>query len=277
MRVQSAGRRGDCGRAMSTRALLETALLNLALNARDAMPDGGVLKIETRNIVLGRGGQWPAARPDRMSRCLSGTPAAGCRPKSADRVFEPFFTTKEVGKGTGLGLSMVYGFVRQSGGHIAIESALGVGTTFTLYLPKAEPPSHPGTETEGEAAIPAGSARVLVVDDNEALLRVTTAMLTKLGYLVVAARSAGEALGILKRDGRFDLLFSDIGLPDGMSGVELAREAERCASGIKVVLTTGYTDGTLPQHQATRGFAMIAKPYYQADLARTLWSVLHEA
>jgi CheY-like chemotaxis protein len=255
---------------------LESALLNLVINGRDAMPSGGLLRIEARNTILDDG-QISGLPPGPYVSLSVRDTGCGMSPGTLSRVFEPFFTTKESGKGTGLGLSMVYGFARQSGGHVAIQSAIGVGTTVTLYLPKAELPSHPGTETEGEASIPAGSARILVVDDNEALLRVTTAMLTNLGYQVVAVRSAGEALGILKREGRFDLLFSDIGLPDGMSGVELAREAERCASGIKVVLTTGYTDGTLPQHQATAGFAMIAKPYYQADLARALWSALHEA
>jgi signal transduction histidine kinase/CheY-like chemotaxis protein len=256
-------------------AQLESALLNLALNGRDAMPSGGRLRIEARNAMLD-GGQVSGLAPGPYVSLSVRDTGSGMSAGTLSRVFEPFFTTKDVGKGTGLGLSMVYGFARQSGGHVAIQSAVGVGTTVTLYLPKAELPSPAGTEAEDKTSIPTGSARVLVVDDNEALLRVTATMLAKLGYQVVAAQSAGEALGILKREGRFDLLLSDIGLPDGMSGIELAREAERCASGIKVLLTTGYTDTTLRQHQATGGFAMIAKPYYQADLARALWSVLHE-
>jgi nitrogen fixation/metabolism regulation signal transduction histidine kinase len=257
-------------------AQLESALLNLALNGRDAMPNGGLLRIEARNAVL-EDGQVSGLTPGHYVSLSVRDTGCGMSSSTLSRVFEPFFTTKEAGKGTGLGLSMVYGFARQSGGHVTIESAVGVGTTVTLYLPKAELPSPSGTEAEGDATVPAGSARVLVVDDNEALLNVTAAMLVKLGYQFVAARSAEEALGILNREGRFDLLFSDIGLPDGMSGVELAREVERRASGIKVLLTTGYTDGTLPQQQAACGFAIIAKPYYQADLARSLSSVLHEA
>src|SRR5262249_38220302 len=157
---------------------------------------GGRLRIEARNVVL-EDGQVSGLAPGSYV-CLSvGDNGSGMSPSTLSRVFEPFFTTKEAGKGTGLRLSMVYGFAPHAGGHVAIQSAVGVGTTVTLYLPRAELPSPSGTDPEEDASIPTGSARILVVDDNEALLKVTAAMLARLGYQVVAARSAAEAIGIL--------------------------------------------------------------------------------
>jgi signal transduction histidine kinase len=165
--------------------LLETALLNLALNGRDAMPDGGVLEIETRNVVLD---------DEAVAGCPSGPyvrlsvkdTGCGMAPEIRDRVFEPFFTTKEVGKGTGLGLSMVYGFVRQSGGHVTIESAPGAGTTVALYLPKAPNMPDAGVEAVQTRTLPTGTERILLVEDNEDLLEATSSMLTTFGYRVFA-------------------------------------------------------------------------------------------
>ena len=164
--------------------LLESALLNLALNARDAMPDGGVLEIETRNVVLEEG-SMPGAAPGSYVRLSVLDTGCGMSPEVRDQIFEPFFTTKEVGKGTGLGLSMVYGFVRQSGGHVAVESAPGAGTTIALYLPKAITQA-PASEVEAiqTQAIPTGSERILVVEDNEDILELTLAMITEFGYRV---------------------------------------------------------------------------------------------
>ncbi len=177
-------------------SLLETALLNLALNGRDAMPDGGVLEIETRNVVLDEGSMpVPPGSYVRLSVTDTG---CGMPPEVRDRVFEPFFTTKEVGKGTGLGLSMVYGFVRQSGGHVAVESAPGAGTTVALYLPKAAQKPDAEVEAVQSQAVPAGSERILVVEDNEDLLEVTSAMLTTFGYQVLCARNGAEAIQMLR-------------------------------------------------------------------------------
>ncbi len=261
-------------------ALLETALLNLTLNGRDAMPNGGVLTIETRNVNLDEGA---------VAGCLPGSYVevsvtdAGCGmpPEVRDRAFEPFFTTKEVGKGTGLGLSMVYGFVRQSGGHIAIESAPGAGTTVALYLPKAtQKQAIQKPEAEVEAvqtqAIPGGSERILVVEDNEEILEVTSARLTALGYRVVCARNGAEAILILKSGQEFELLFSDVVMPNGMNGVELAGEARRLNKGIKILLTSGYAGDVLERHQAVDKFPIIDKPFRLADLAQRLRSILHE-
>src|SRR5260370_20221334 len=166
-------------------------------------------------------------------------------PEVRDRVFEPFFTTKEIGKGTGLGLSMVYGFIRQSGGHVAVESAPGAGTTIALYLAKATQEPDAETKAIQTQAIPAGSERILVVEDNEDLLQVTSAMLTTFGYQVLCARNGAEALHMLESGQEFDLLFSDVVMPNGMNGVDLAREATPLTKDIKVLLTSGYAADVL--------------------------------
>jgi signal transduction histidine kinase len=256
--------------------LLETALLNLALNGRDAMPDGGVLEIEMRNIVLDEGAV-AGCLPGSYVRLSVTDTGCGMPPEVRDRVFEPFFTTKEVGKGTGLGLSMVYGFVRQSGGHIAIESASGVGTTVALYLPKATQKPDAGVEAIQPQSILEGSERILVVEDNEDILEVTSAMLTTFGYRVLCARNGAEAIQMLESGQEFELLFSDVVMPNGMNGVELAREARRLRKGIKVLLTSGYAVDVLERHQAVDEFPIIDKPFRLADLARRLRSILHEA
>jgi signal transduction histidine kinase len=257
-------------------SLLETALLNLALNGRDAMPNGGVLNIETRNVVLTEGAVAGHLPGSYVMLSVTDT-GCGMPPEVRERVFEPFFTTKEVGKGTGLGLSMVYGFVRQSGGHVAVESAPGAGTTVALYLPKAT--QKPDAEVEGiqTQAIPEGSERILVVEDNEDILEVTSAMLTTLGYRVLCARNGAEAIQMLESGREFELLFSDVVMPNGMSGVELAREARRLSKDVKILLTSGYAGDVLERHQAVDEFPIIDKPFRLADLAQRLRSIVHEA
>jgi CheY-like chemotaxis protein len=254
--------------------LLETALLNLALNARDAMADGGVLDIETRNVDVEEGNptDFPPGPYVRLSVTDTG---CGMPPEVRDQIFEPFFTTKEVGKGTGLGLSMVYGFVRQSGGHVAVESAPGAGTTIALYLPKAT--REPSAEVEAIQAqpIPTGSERILVVEDNEDVLEVTLAMLTEFGYRVWTAANGAEAIDLLRNGHEFELLFSDVVMPNGVSGVELAREAKRL--NIKVLLTSGHARDVLERHQAVDEFPIIDKPFRRAELAQRLRSILNDA
>ena len=257
-------------------SLLETALLNLALNGRDAMPDGGVLEIETRNVVLDEGAVAGCV-PGPYVRLSVADNGCGMPPEVRDRVFEPFFTTKEVGKGTGLGLSMVYGFVRQSDGHVTIESTEGVGTTVALYLPKATQEPDAEVETIQKPAIPGGSERILVVDDNEDLLEATSEMLITFGYRVLRARNGAEAIQILESGQEIELLFSDVVMPNGMNGVELAREARRLSKDIKILLTSGYAGDVLEQHGAVDEFLIIDKPFRLADLARRLRSILHEA
>ena len=256
--------------------LLETALLNLALNARDAMPDGGVLEIETRNVVLDRGSVTGAA-PGSYVRLSVLDTGCGMAPEVQDQIFEPFFTTKEVGKGTGLGLSMVYGFVRQSGGHVTVDSAPGRGTTIALYLPKATQMPDAEVEAAEAQAIPTGSERILVVEDNEDILEVASTMLTEFGYLVRTAANGAEAIRLLRDGEEFDLLFSDIVMPNGVSGVEVAREARRLNKGVKILLTSGYAGDVLERHQAVDEFPIIGKPFRRAELAQRVRSILNEA
>jgi CheY-like chemotaxis protein len=198
-------------------------------------------------------------------------------PEVRDRIFEPFFTTKEVGKGTGLGLSMVYGFVRQSGGYITVESAPRAGTTIALYLPKATQEPRDDAENVRTQAIPRGSERILLVEDNEDLLEVTSAMLTGFGYRVVCARNGTEAMRILDSGQEFDLLFSDVVMPNGPNGVELAREAKRRNCEIKILLSSGYAGDVLARHRAVDEFPIIHKPFRVSELAQCLRSVLPEA
>jgi signal transduction histidine kinase len=256
-------------------AQLQTALLNLALNGRDAMPDGGALEIETRNVVLSEGEVAGCLHGPYVSLSVRDT-GCGMSPEVRERAFEPFFTTKEVGKGTGLGLSMVYGFVRQSGGHIAIESTLGAGTTVILYLPRTAQMPDADVESIQSQAAPTGSERILMVEDDEHLLEATSEMLTELGYRVVGIRNAAEALRMLENGQEFELLFSDVVMPSGMNGVELAREARRLDKDIKVLLTSGYAEDVLQRHRAVDEFAVIGKPFRRAELAQRLRSILEE-
>ena len=253
-------------------AQLETALLNLALNSRDAMPNGGVVEITIRNTMV-EGGDVAGLAPGPYVTLSVADTGDGIPPEALDRVFDPFFTTKEVGKGTGLGLSMVYGFVRQSGGHVTVVSEVGTGTTVTLYLPRAAADTKAEPEEIEAQPPPAGLERVLVVEDDEQVLEVTSAMLTSLGYQILSARNAAEAIEILKSGEEFDLLFSDLGIP-GMNGFDLAREAKRLRPRIKVLLTSGYTADVLARDQAPPEFPIVRKPFYKADLARSLRSAL---
>lgn len=255
-------------------ALLHTALLNLALNARDAMPDGGVLEIEMKNTVVNEGAV-AGCLPGSYVRLSVRDNGLGMPPEVRDRVFEPFFTTKEVGKGTGLGLSMVYGFVRQSEGHVEIESTVGKGTTVTLYLPKATQKPDAEIEDVRPQAIAAGSERILVAEDNDDLLDLISSMLSQSGYQVRCARNGAEALRMLKMED-FDLLLSDIMMPNGINGIELAREARRLSKGIKVLLASGYAGEVLERHKAVGEFPLIDKPFYMSELAARLRLILHD-
>lgn len=256
--------------------LLETALLNLALNSRDAMPSGGVLEIATQNVTFGEGAVVGVS-PGLYVTLSVVDCGHGMSPEVKDRIFEPFFTTKEVGKGTGLGLSMVYGFVRQSGGYVTVESAPNAGTTIRLYLPKATQDSHAVSEADQAQSAPRGSERILLVDDNEDMLEVTSAMLVSLGYRVVCARNGTEAMRALESGRDFDLLFSDVVMPNGPNGVELAREAKRQSSEIKILLTSGYAEGLLDRHGAVEEFPVLHKPFRASELARRVRSVLQKA
>ena len=207
---------------------IEDTLLNLAINARDAMPGGGKLTIETANQHLDD--QYVSLYPevtegDYVMLAISDT-GLGMPPDVVERAIEPFFTTKEVGKGTGLGLSMIYGFAKQSRGHLNIYSEVGVGTTIRLYLPRSIDKHEPvAAAPEPDAAPPAGGETSLLVDDDEPLRRITLRRLLGMGYQVEEARDGPSALALLETGQHFDLLFSDIGLPGGINGRTLADQA----------------------------------------------------
>ena len=252
---------------------LENAILNLAINARDAMPDGGKVRVEVSNATLDR--RYAALHPDvtpgpYVLVDVSDT-GTGMPPEIAAQAFDPFFTTKGDGKGTGLGLSMVYGFVRQSNGHIRIDSAIGQGTSIKLYLPRTEDPV---VEEPAEPAnAVSGSERILVVEDSEDVRRAVVDMLKGWGYRVEAAEDPDVAAAILERDSAFDLLFTDIVMPGTMTAVELAQLAQRLRPGMAVLLTSGFARGLIPDHTRS-GYPMIAKPYSSDALSTKLRSVL---
>ena len=255
---------------------LQAAILNLAINARDAMPSGGRLQVDARNQSL----DAEAARPlgvapgDYVEITVADT-GTGMPRDVIERAFEPFFTTKEVGKGTGLGLSMVYGFARQSAGAIALESSVGTGTTVRLYLPRAVRVA-PAVDAapEAQAALPRGDGNVLVVEDDIAVRQLTVDTLTELGYGVLVAPDGPTAVAALRRD-RVDLLFSDVVMPGGMTGIDLARHARAAVPGIRVILTSGYSHEYHRTADLAREFEFITKPYRPSDLASKVRDVMN--
>jgi signal transduction histidine kinase/ActR/RegA family two-component response regulator len=260
---------------------LENALLNLTLNARDAMSSGGRLTIETANVSLDDPGAPEQADMAAGEYVLLSVSDSGCGmpPEVLERAFEPFFTTKESGKGSGLGLSMVYGFVHQSGGHARIYSEPGEGTTIKLYLPRAADAaagSSGGGAADGTGAgdiLPRAhpGETVLLVEDNEAVRRYAAEALSGLGYTVLEAGTGSEALDVAKRTAgqRLDLLFTDVVLPGGTNGRMLAESIARLRPDIPVLFTTGYTPNAIVhQGRLDAGVLLLSKPYRLADLAR---------
>jgi PAS domain S-box-containing protein len=258
-------------------AQLEAAILNLAVNARDAMPEGGRLTIETGNKTLDEGyvAQNPEARIGDYAMIAISDSGTGMPPDVIARAFEPFFTTKEVGKGTGLGLSMVYGFVKQSNGHIKIYSEIGRGTTIRLYLPRAAAAQATSVAPADTVQETRGNETVLVVEDNEGMRRVTVLELSRLGYATIEADSAASALSVIDSDARVDLLFSDVVMPGSMDGFALAREATRRRPGLRVLLTSGFTERAVRQvGKEGAPWRILSKPYRRHDLARMLTETL---
>ncbi len=258
----------------------EDALLNLVLNARDAMPGGGRLFIETANRILDG---HPCASiadvpPGEYVQLTVGDSGSGIPAENLDRIFEPFFTTKPQGKGTGLGLAMVFGFVERSGGHIKACSDLGIGTSFRLYLPRTEGevlPLAPGPDLP--AVLPFGCETLMVVDDEAELLELARTTLEPLGYRVVTASNGHQALARLAEESCVDLLFSDVLMPGGINGYELAEEACARYPHLKVLLTSGYTaKATARNARARFDSNLLSKPYTQADMATRVRAVLGE-
>lgn len=252
---------------------LETALLNLALNARDAMPEGGTLRIKAKNILIEEGSSAGIA-PGRFVEISVADTGVGMEPAVLARIFEPFFTTKDVGQGSGLGLSQLYGFIRQSDGHVTVESKPGAGTTFRLYLPySANLPRSAGPLSPQQAFRECGSETILIVEDNDEVRAVVVEMINDLGYRAIIARDGHEALKLLHEDAEIDLLFTDIVMPNGMDGIALADAARSLKKDVKVVLTSGYTDRTGSAAGFT-AFPLLRKPYRRNDLARVLRDTL---
>lgn len=257
-------------------AELESALMNLAINARDAMPDGGKLTIETANVSLDENYVSKLIEPvppGQYAMLAVSDTGEGINKETIDRVFEPFFTTKEAGKGTGLGLSQVYGFVRQSGGHIRIYSEPGAGTTVKLYLPRDLRTEAPAGERIASRA-DGGSETVLVVEDHEGLREYSAGVLRELGYCVLEAPDGQAGLIVLKERPEVDLLFTDVVLP-GLNGRQLADQALKIRPGLKVLYTTGYTRNAIVHNgRLDDGVALITKPFTFDDLASKVRKIL---
>jgi PAS domain S-box-containing protein len=259
--------------AFADRAQLESAVLNLALNAQDAMPAGGHLTLSTELAAIDD--DYRALHPEVASgsyALISVTDdGEGMTPDVIEHAFEPFFTTKDVGKGSGLGLSMVYGFAKQSDGHVAIYSEQGLGTTVRIYLPRVGPGQSVGEAPENEDAVPRGHETILIAEDDPFVRSSVILRVEALGYRVVAAVNGKEALQRLRADPGIDMLFTDIIMPGGMSGWELADHARRLRPGLPVLFTSGYALETLvEQGRAQAQAVVLTKPYRKAELAQRL-------
>jgi CheY-like chemotaxis protein len=258
----------------------DAALLNLAINARDAMPSGGDLRIAIRAVSIAPEGAIDGATPvpatlepgDYALVSVSDT-GIGIGPDIASRVFEPFFTTKDIGKGSGLGLSQVFGFVKQSGGTIALDSAPGKGARFGLYLPLSGEHVALPAPLNAVGTMPRGTGTILVVEDNDLVLDYVVATTTELGYRVLRATNGDEALEVIERGEPINLLFTDVVMPNGMNGIDLAREVRRRRPDVKVLLTSGYSNRTAGASDNSE-FISLVKPYSSADLAKRLREAL---
>ena len=261
---------------------LESALLNLVINARDAMPDGGQLIIETANIVM----------PDRRARrpfnpvnlppgeyvaLFVADTGSGMTPEVLERAFDPFFTTKPLGQGTGLGLSMIYGFIQQSGGHVHLRSQPGQGTTVIIHLPRYAGTTQAGTETGLAADVPVVATRavVLVVEDEPHVRMIVTDVLTDRGYTVMEAADGHAGLRILEATSRVDLLVTDIGLPGGMNGRQLAEAAQQGHPSLKVLFITGYANGIAVSDLRGQSMQVITKPFGMEALVAKVQTILN--
>ena len=267
----------DSSPALIDPSQLSTAILNLALNARDAMPNGGKLTLETKNVVLDENyaAMNSEVTPGNYVMIAVSDSGAGIPANLLEKVFEPFFTTKDVGKGSGLGLSMVYGFVKQSNGHIKIYSEEGHGTTVKLYLPQATGIAGALADDADGSGIERGDETILIVEDDALVREYVVAQIGSLGYDTLAANNAAEALAIIDGPQRIDLLFTDVIIPGGMNGRQLALEALTRRQGLKILYTSGYTENAIVHHgRLDAGVLLLPKPYRSSDLARMIRTAL---
>jgi len=267
---------GDTSRALIDPSQLTNAILNLSLNARDAMPDGGKLIIETCNVVLDD--NYASANADVTAGnyvMIAVTDSGhGIPADILNNVFEPFFTTKDVDKGSGLGLSMVYGFVKQSSGHIKIYSEEGHGTTVRIYLPQVAGTAAPAVAAS-PSSIEGGHETILVVEDDSLVRTVVVSQLQSLGYATLAAVNAVEALHVIDSPQEIDLLFTDMIMPGSMNGRQLADAALLRRAALKILFTSGYSNDAIIHHgHLDAGVLLLAKPYRKSDLARMIRTAL---
>ena len=256
----------------------EDSLLNLIINARDAMAGHGHLTIETRNATLDAAycDQNPGISPGEYVELAVSDNGEGISHEQQERIFEPFYTTKDKGKGTGLGLAMVFGFVKRSGGQIKCYSEVGIGTTFHIYLPRAEGEVQQNAQNGEQAeTLPRGTETILVVDDEPALVELARESLEALGYRVLTASDGRQALERLAEEPTIDLLFSDVVMPGGINGYELAKQATAIQPDLKVQLTSGYTSKATARNASTHFNAkLLSKPYTQTELAKRVRAIL---
>jgi CheY-like chemotaxis protein len=267
----------DLWQTVIDQGLLQTSLVSLGTNARDAMPKGGSLTLETSNEIFdeSHAGRFADVSPGEYVLISVTDTGTGMPVDIAKRAFEPFFTTKPVGKGTGLGLSVVYGFIKQSGGHVAIYSEEGNGTTIRLYLRRASDEANARAEAALAPVARGNKETVLLVEDEAPVMAVARAFLTDLGYQVLEANNGVEALGILSSDEPIDLLFTDVVLPDGMNGADVAKAAEELRPGLKVLFASGYTkEALIYQGRLESGVTLLPKPYRKRDLAEAIRAAL---
>jgi PAS domain S-box-containing protein len=268
------------GRVKADSGQLEQIIMNLAVNARDAMPPGGKLTIETSNVELDEeyAEMHPSAQPGPHVMLSVTDTGCGMDAKTKERIFEPFFTTKEFGKGTGLGLSTVYGIMKQSGGSVWVYSEVGIGTTFKIYLPCVDTKTEIATPADGLEKVKGGSQTILVVEDEAALLQVTHQSLEAVGYVILAARSPAEAIRISEsHPGPIHLMVTDVIMP-GMNGAQLATHLSAPRPEMKVLYVSGYTDDTIVRHGVLEpGLAFLQKPFSPKTLARKVGEVLATA
>jgi signal transduction histidine kinase/CheY-like chemotaxis protein len=268
-------RRPSLGSVRADPAQMEQVIVNLAVNARDAMPQGGVLTIELANAELDETytrGHPPVVPGPHVVLSVTDT-GHGMDPETQSRIFEPFFTTKEPGKGTGLGLATVYGIVKQSEGFIWVYSEPGRGSTFKIYLPRVDQPAEPLSPRAGAAAVH-GSETVLLVEDEPSLRSLLRELLESFGYSVLEAGQGGDALRVAaEHPGTIDLLLSDMVMPQ-MTGNELAQRLAQVRPSTKVLFMSGYAAGVAPQHQIPNGAAYIEKPFTADALAGAIREVL---
>jgi CheY-like chemotaxis protein len=260
-------------------AQLESALLNLSVNARDAMPEGGSLTIEIANAMLDD--EYVATERDVKAGqyvVITVTDTGhGIAPDDMNRVFEPFFTTKKIGEGSGLGLSMVFGFVKQSGGHIRVYSEPAEGASIKMYFPRSMGKQQLDVTSRAGKQITGGTETILAVEDDSAVREHVTAQLRGLGYHVLEASTGGEAMEIVKQSPEIDLLFTDVVMPGGMGGRELAETVRKLRPDLKVLYTSGYTENSIDHHgRLDPGVKLLNKPYRREQLAAKVREVLEE-